>query len=60
MDKELNEKYDKLIEMGVSEETLDIITSINGWNNETFDNVLYAKFGYTTFEQLEEEEDDYE
>lgn len=60
MDKELNEKYDKLIEMGVSEETLDIITSINGWNNETFDNVLFAKFGYTTFEQLEEDDDDYE
>lgn len=60
MDKELNEKYDKLIEMGVSEETLDIIISINGWNNETFDNVLFAKFGYTTFEQLEEGDDDYE
>lgn len=51
----LNEKWDILVEMGVSEETLDIITSINGYNLQTLEDVLYAKFGYRSFEQLERE-----
>lgn len=51
------EKYwDTLIEMGVSEETLQIITSINGYNIRTMEDVLYAKFGYNSFEQIEREE----
>ena len=60
MDKKLNEKWDVLIEMGVNEETLDIITSINGYNLQTLEDVLYAKFGYRSFEQLEREQFNYE
>lgn len=55
MNNNLNEKWDLLVEMGVSEETLDIITSINGYNLQTLEDVLYAKFGYRSFEQLERE-----
>lgn len=55
MNNNLNEKWDLLVEMGVSEETLDIITSINGYNLQTLEDVLYAKFGYRSFEQLEDE-----
>ena len=44
--------WDKLLDMGVSEETLQIVTSINGYNKETLLDVLYAKFGYRNFEQM--------
>lgn len=47
------EMWDTLLNMGVSEETLQIVTSINGYNEETMEDVLYAAFGYRTFEQVE-------
>ena len=47
----LNEMYDALIEMGVNEETIDVVTAINGWNQQAMEDILYAKFGYRTFEQ---------
>jgi hypothetical protein len=49
--------WDSLTDMGVSEETLRIITSINGYKRETFTDVLYACSGYRSFDQLEGEED---
>lgn len=52
----ITDKWDILVDMGISEETLDIITSINGYNLQTLEDVLYAKFGYRSFEQLESEE----
>ena len=52
----MTEKYwDTLIEMGVSEETLQTITSILGYNEKTMEHVLYANFGYHSFDQLERE-----
>ena len=47
----LNEMYDALIEMGVNAETIDVVTAINGWNQQAMEDILYAKFGYRTFEQ---------
>ena len=35
----------------VSSETLDIITSINGYNEKTLDDVLYCVSGYRDIEQ---------
>lgn len=35
----------------VSSETLDIITSINGYNEKTLDDVLYVVSGYRDIEQ---------
>ena len=50
-----NEMWDRLLELGVSEETLIIVTCINGYSKKTMLNILYAAFGYRSFDQLEEE-----
>lgn len=42
----------------VSEETLNVITSINGYNIDTLNDVLYCRSGYHNFEQLFECEED--
>lgn len=44
--------YDTLNELGVSEQTLQIVSNINGWNEETMTDVLYAHTGYRNFDQL--------
>lgn len=48
--------WDTLLELGVSEQTLQIVTSINGNTLETLKDVLYAHSGYRSFEQMEDEE----
>lgn len=54
----LEEYYNYLIDYEiVSEETLDTITSINGYNEETLNDVLYCKSGYHDIEQYLEYED---
>jgi hypothetical protein len=53
MDK--NKAWDKLIEIGVSEDTLQVVTCINGWTTETMEKVLYAVTGYRDFDQYAEE-----
>jgi hypothetical protein len=50
--------WDKLIEMGVSEETLQVVTDINGYTEKTMESVLFATTAYRTFDQLEDESDD--
>ena len=42
-------------QIGVSQETLDVVTSINGYSEETMCDILYAVTGYRDFEQYEEE-----
>lgn len=44
--------WDKLLELGVSEQTLRIVTDINGYNMKTLENVLYAHAGYRSFDQI--------
>ena len=52
-----DEMWDYLIEaVGVSEETLQIVTAINGYSAETLRDVLYAKTGYRDFDQLDDED----
>ncbi len=47
-----NEAWDCLIEhAGVSEDTLKVVTAINGWSLETMESVLYAVTGYRSFDQ---------
>ena len=46
--------WDTLLEMGVYEQTLQIVTSINGYNIETLEDVLYAHAGYHSFDQLDD------
>lgn len=56
MSKELDELWDKLIDdAGVSEDTLKVVTSINGYNIDTLEDILYATTGFRSFEQLDEE-----
>lgn len=47
--------WDELEEQGVSKQTLQIVTNINGYTADTLIDVLYAHTGYTTFEQLKGE-----
>ena len=54
----LGQYYDYLIDYElVSEEALDIITSINGYNEKTLDDVLYCVSGYRGIEEYLEYED---
>lgn len=46
------EMWNKLLEMGVQEETLQVVTDINGYSEETMEDILYVKFGYHSFDQL--------
>lgn len=48
-----NEMWDTLESLGVSEQTLQIVTSINGYSTETLKDILYAHTGYRSFNQLE-------
>lgn len=53
----VNEMWDALLDMGVSEDTLQVVTSINGYNTDTMEDVLYVVFGERTFDNNDEEED---
>lgn len=47
-----DDAWDKLIRLGVSEQTLQIVTSINGFTMQTLEDVLYAHTGYNSFTQV--------
>lgn len=53
----VNNLWDKILEYGIAtEETLEVITNINGYSIETLNDVIYCKTGYRTIEQYEESE----
>ena len=52
---ELEEKWNILLELGVRQQTIEIVTCINGYNHMVLDDMLYVHTGYRNFEQLEEE-----
>ena len=54
---DLTQAWDKLEELGVSEETIQVVTSINGYNMKSMEDILHVTVGYNSFEQLEEEEE---
>lgn len=57
----VDEMWDTLRDMyGVSEETLQIVTDINGYNTNTMEDVLYAVAGLNSFDQDEDEDEDEE
>ena len=45
--------WDYLIRLGVSEQTLQIVSAINGYSMGTMLDVLYAHTGYRNFDQLD-------
>lgn len=49
----VNEMWSKLLEMGTSEEVLKVVTAINGYNEQSMLDILYAQYGYRDFDQLE-------
>ena len=49
----LEEKWDKLLEIGVEEQTLQVVTDINGFNHETLEDILYCITGYRDFNELQ-------
>lgn len=50
------EMHDKLVEMGIAtEEEVQLVTSINGYNDEAMLDILYARTGYRNFDQMENE-----
>mgnify|MGYP007090336558 FL=1 len=48
----LNTMWQTLLDMGVSEETLQTVTDINGYNEQSMKDILYSRFGYNDFDQL--------
>ena len=55
---ELNEIYDYFVEYEIAtEEEIKLVTSINGWNEESFNDILYVRTGYRDLEQYTEYED---
>jgi hypothetical protein len=48
----IEQMWETLTQLGVSEQTLQIVTSINGYTEQTMRDVLYAHTGYRNFDQL--------
>ena len=53
----IEQAWDTLINLGVTEQTLKIVTSINGYNMDAMTDILYAYTGYRNFEQPDDEEE---
>jgi len=50
----VNKLWEQILERNiVSEETLRIVTDINGYNIETLNDVIYAATGYRSLEQFD-------
>ena len=49
--------WDTIIEYGIAtEEELSLVTAIDGYNEDTLNNVVYVRTGYNDIEQLLDEE----
>lgn len=48
--------WDAIIEYGIAtEKELELVTSINGYNENTLNDVVYVRTGYRNIEQLLED-----
>ena len=55
MKRTLDEIWDLLIELNIAtQEEIQLVTTINGYNEETLNGIIYAKTGYRDIEQLED------
>ena len=53
----IEEMWDYLVDtVGVSEETLRIVTDVSGYSTDTMEAVLYSVTGYQDFDQMEDED----
>lgn len=49
---EVSEKWDALLAAGMGEEALGLVVNINGYSDQTLDDVLYARFGTHDWEDI--------
>ena len=55
----VDEMYDYLVDVvGVSEETVRVVTYINGYSKESMEDILYVVTGYENFDQYKNENED--
>ena len=48
--------WDKILDLDIAtEEELSLVTSINGYNEESLNDIIYIRTGYRDIEQLMEE-----
>ncbi len=52
-----DEKYQKLLDLGVSEQTLRVACALCGYSEDTLSSVLYVVYGYQSFDQMDEEDE---
>ena len=48
----INEMWDTLLDLGVYEQTLKIVTDIIGYNEQAMKDILYSVTGCKDFDQL--------
>lgn len=49
----IDQLYNEIIDNGIATESeLNLVTDINGYNEETLNNVIYARTGYHDIEQF--------
>lgn len=54
---ETTEIYNTLLDLNLfTEDELQLITNMNGYNNDTLNDAIYARFGYRSLEQMLEED----
>jgi len=57
-DKDFNEMYDYLVEYNyATDKEINLVCCINGSSLDTLNDILYAKTGYRSLEQIQEMED---
>ena len=56
-DKDFNEMYDYLVEYDIAtDKEINLVCCINGSSIDTLNDILYAKTGYRSLEQIQEME----
>ena len=55
MEKEMHKLWDYIIEQEIATENeVSLVTSINGTNLDTFEDILYSRTGYRSLDQIKE------
>ena len=56
MNRNIEDVWGLLVDMEIAtDEELQLVTSINGYNIDTLNDIIYVRTGYHDIEQLEEE-----
>ena len=52
---QLNHMYDTILELGIAiREELELVTCINGFNEQSLNDIVYVREGYQTLDQFVE------